>query len=138
MATVSGLKRKLDGLMRKYAPMGRRVYKRVYTRAGGDDLIGRPSTATYVDTLCDPQPVSQRFGSKLEAVLASLGVTPSDDYSFLFSANSITLSELVNRNLQIALKDGSNTEICRIVNYESVGFAGEDAGYLVRLRSQAR
>jgi len=138
MATVSGLKLKLDGLMGKYAPIGRTVYKRVYTRGSVDDLIGTPSSSAYTDTTFSPQPVSQRFGSRLEAVLAQLGVVPADDYNFLFSASAIGLSDLQNKNLQIVLKSGSSVEVCRVVNYDSVGFAGEDAAYLVRLRSIAR
>jgi len=148
MSRAQGILNRVNGALRRTFPQDRTVYKRVVTRSGGDDLIGRGVAVSTVDTLLDPQPTYQRLGRNIvgdhvdaESVLGAAGskVEVADDYSCLFSSTALPLADLNNKNVTIVFKDSAgNEEIFRITDYTPVSFQGTALIYMAFLRSTKR
>ena len=116
MSRTSSIIARLDNALNKVGPQDRTSYMRVITRTGGDDLIGRPGTVTFVDTVFNPQPQYNRPSArnlvgptaKTEDVSDATGQhVIADRYVFLFSPTAITLAQLKNDDMLIVLKDAA-------------------------------
>jgi hypothetical protein len=147
MPSPSGLIKKLDNTLKRFMPMERKVYKRVVTRTGGDDLIGRPGSVTSVDTLLDPQPyyeAMQRGGgsqdvARLDMAIANTKATSLSDYEFLISPTAMTRAELNNRNVFLVLKDASgNAEVLEILPDKNYAFDNTVVAFQVQARTIKR
>lgn len=130
MSRADALLAKTNSLLNKYGPFnGRTVYKRVITRTGGDDLIGRPGTVTTSDTKLTPQPYFARAGkrnvvvdnTRFQDVITGVGNQTVQVYEMLISVTALSEAEIENKNIVLVFKDSSNNEeIVRIEDYESV------------------
>lgn len=144
---AAGIIRKLDNSLRKVTPLGRIAYKRIITRTGGDQLIGRPGTVTYTDTKLDPQPYYNRIGrehvpgghTNAQTVVDSSGqANITDDWEFLLSPTAISESDLKNNDMLLVLKDSNGEETFRLLDYESPSGFGQDLAYIGYFRSIKR
>jgi hypothetical protein len=142
MGRARGIITRLNAALKRVGPPTRTVYKRVVTRTGGDNLIGRPGSVTYADTACDPQPLVSRISTERvreSAILSGTKVYQTEDLQALFSPTAITLAELQDENLVIALKDSvGNTETYRIVDFDFTSLEGQDVIYKAIIRSVSR
>jgi hypothetical protein len=140
MGKAAGIITKLNAVLNKVGPPTRTVYKRVVTRTGGDDLIGRPGTVTNADTLLDPQP----FYSDLDKEAAELNGTGAkiympDDKRVIVSPDSMTYAECTNPNLFIVLKDSSGVEEqFLLVDFKRISIEGVDVALVLIIRSVRR
>jgi len=134
---------KLDKALRTYAPVDKLVYKRVYTKTGGDALIGRGQTTTSTDTLLDPQPMYRRMtrypvgpSARAELIITGGETSLGNSFSMMFSATAMPLSDLENPNLIIVFKDtAGNEELFRVTDFEPTGFQGTDVLFIAYIQS---
>jgi hypothetical protein len=146
MSRASGLIKKADALLKRFAPPERTLYKRVVSMTG-NELIGR-TTATYADTLMKPQPYFHRIGRQHipgghahaeDVVTASGRNLLADDYEFLISPNALSLADIQNPAVEIVAKDASgNVEVFRILDPDPIQMSGTDILYIVFARSVKR
>lgn len=146
MSRASALAKRVDTLLKLYAPPLASVYKRLVTTVGGDPLTGRQGVTNVVDTLCVPQPTYARAmrrqvgGSDATAMVTADGtVRVGQGYEMTFSINAITEADLSNANVLLAFKDPTGfTEVYRIEDYEPIAMSGELVAWLVYAVSQKR
>jgi hypothetical protein len=146
MSRATSIVSRLNSALRKVGPQARLSYKRVTTRTGGDDLIGRPGSITVSDTLFDPQPQFTRqarfivgVGAKAEDVDAAGTHGILDQYMFVFSPDSIALSDLENEDMVIVLKDvAGKAELFDVTDYEPIALNGVVVMYTVFAKSLKR
>ncbi len=146
MSRATALIRRLDVAMKRFAPPSRQVYKRLTTRTGGDDLIGRPGSTVKTDTLLSPQPLYGRANAPRgvgdtdsEIFVSGTTVRTGGQYTLTLSPTAITLAELQNEELQFVMKDSAGVEeVFCIEDVAPVGMASEDVMYLVVVRSIKR
>jgi hypothetical protein len=139
---------RLNSALTKVSPQDDRLaYMRVYTTTGGDPLIGRPTTATIVDTLFTPQPMYTRLAryfvgptAKAEEILDTTGKARiGDEYMFTVSATAMTFVQLQQEGMRIVLKDSSGgVEEFEITDYERIAFQGTDIMFALYVRSLVR
>lgn len=148
MASAKGIIAKLNTALNKVNVSDRVVYKRVVTRSGGDDLLGRPGSVDYTDTKLVPPPAYQRLGRNIvgnnaPAVL-TLGSSGSDmqvadDYAIVISPTSMSRAELSNPDVMIVFKDSAGKEeVFRISDFEPQAYQGIDIVTTAYLRSVKR
>lgn len=118
MSRATQLIAKVDGILKRLNPSRRPVYKRLITRTGGDALIGRPGTVTYVDTLLVPQPLVEEITPSVirrahinNTVMVGTDALQLGDYLCLFSPTSVTRTELLNPDLVFVFNDGGITPV---------------------------
>jgi hypothetical protein len=147
MANPTAILRRVNrAFSRLNPPSPDKVYKRVVTRTGGDDLTGRPGSVTNTDTLLSPQPIYSRpmreeIGLYRTHTLlaASTGVEPAANWVMTVSPTAMSINELSNKDMLIVTKDVlGNEEVFLIQDYETTGFSGVDILYDVRLKSIKR
>lgn len=138
MANALSIKKRLDNVLKKYAPIGATVYKRFVTRSGGDDLIGSPASVVYTDTLLTPQPMYFRNGrlavggTDAELDDTAIGNRVSQDYEMIVAFDAMSLAELQNRDVifKFVANDGSgDIQIYRLQDFEAIGFQGTTIGW---------
>jgi hypothetical protein len=124
MALSDSIIKRMDAALRRVGPMRRDVYKRVITRTGGNDLIGRAASITTADTKLNPQPFYMDNGGS-EMLVSTGGDVQATDYTFVMSPTAMTLAEVQNKNTFLLLKDSAgNIEMLRITSYEPTDFQG--------------
>ena len=147
MSRAASIISRLDVALRKVGPLDRTSYKRIVTRTGGDDLIGRPGTITYVDTVFDPQPQYTRLarflvgpGAKSQDMSDASGKHRiADEYAFTFSPSAIAFTDLTNDDLMIVLKDAAGViELFDVSDYEPISMNGLNVVYIVYAKSLQR
>jgi|SRR6185437_12878549 len=146
MSQVAAISKRIDAVLRKYAPLDRTVYKRVVTASGGDALIGRAQTFTNVDTLLDPQPMFERLTrypvgpqAKGELIVETGGSEVGNSYALYFSVTAISTDELKNPNLLIVFEDSAgDKEVFRVTDYDPTGIQGQDLMYTAYIQSTER
>lgn len=149
MPSAAAIISRLDKALNKTNATSRVVYKRIVTRSGGDDLIGRPATITNTDTILLPQPMCQRLGRNLvggsapeQTSLSSGGgaIQIANDYAVIFSPSAMTRTALSDPNLLILLVDTvtSETEVFRITDMEPTPYLGQDVMITAYMRSTKR
>ncbi len=140
MGRAAGIITKLEAVLAKVGPPRRAVYKRVVTRAGGDDLIGRPGTVTNADTLLDPQPFYSSLDKEAEELNgAGTKVYFPDDLRLVVSPNAMTYAECQSPNTFIVLKDANGVEEQFLIVYPKVlSIEGTDVALIVIIRSVRR
>lgn len=124
MSRATGILNKVNGVMRRFTPLTRTLYKRTVTTAGGDELIGRPGSVTNTDTILDPQPIYSPIGrktvagghDKVQPIMGSTGQRTADDYKFTMSPTALSLAELQARNLCLVFKDDLGAEEVLYIN----------------------
>jgi hypothetical protein len=134
MGRETALKARVNSVLRRFTPFDRTVYKRLITRTGGNDLLGRPGTTTHTDTVFDPQPVYAHMGrasisggkDKIESILSASGLhMTADDFSFLFSPDAYSVDELQNKDIVIVLKTATGAEeVFNILDSEPTSMNG--------------
>lgn len=138
---------RLDKALNKVGPLDRVSYKRIITRSGGDDLIGRPASVSVVDTIFDPQPQYTRLarflvgpGAKSQDMSDAGGHHRiANEYMFTFSPSSMSMTDLTNDDLLIVLKDSvGNEETFDITDYEPIAMNGINVVYTVFAKSMQR
>jgi hypothetical protein len=139
MSFADGLIKVADKLLNTFNVTDRVLYKRVFTRTGGDALIGRPGTVTHVDTLISPPPAVEIISDAyLSLAVGSTSLLQIGDYALTFSANSITRAELQNKNLALVFTPGATEEELMIVTFEPLMANGKDVAFEVVARSKKR
>lgn len=145
MALSDKLIRVADKLLNRFDVTDRAIYKRVYTRTGGDALLGRPGTVSYVDTIMNPQPIFgelsfHRGNTPRNSVgLIDSGIALIGDYLLQCSPTSVTVTELANKEMTFIAKDSNgNEEQFFIVTYKASAVNGVDVFFTVLLRSKSR
>lgn len=151
MSRATSIINRLNQVLNRVATPGqdtRKAYKRVFSRTGGDDLIGVVGTVSKTDTLLAPQPVFQRvtrmmFGTqaKSQEVLdvAKSEKRTANEWEFIFSPTAVSISDLQNENLVFVLKDtNGDEEVLDVIDYEPIGAFGADLVYAAYLRSIQR
>jgi hypothetical protein len=147
MSRATAIKTKVDTVLRKYMPPDRTTYKRIVTRTGGNDLIGRPGSVTTSDTIFDPQPYYQQIGrrpvsggrARVETMSTGSGQRTVDDYKFTFSASAISVADLQGANIQLVLKDSSgNSEVLNILDFDPIAMNNTVIAITVYARSTDR
>lgn len=147
MSRATGILAKINSAMNRFTPLTRTCYKRVITRTGGNDLIGRPASVTIVDTLLSPQPVYLPIGRKAQpggrdkvgSVLTSVGQSTVDDWEFTVSASAMSLSDLHAKDVVLVLKDSTGAEeVFDIKDFEPVGLQGVTVALVIFARSIKR
>lgn len=142
MSRVAGIIKRVDRALNKYAPLASRsVYRRVTTRSGGDDLIGRPGSVNIVDTLLAPQPTYRRrslytsVGDGQELDVNETAAVATDLVMFC-SVTALTLGDLNNKDVQIILKDPSGSlELFEIYDFDPIGMQGVTVAWSIAIRS---
>lgn len=152
---VNSLLNAVNNVFTTYNPPDRQVYKRIVKRSGGDDLIGRPGSITYQDSVLTPQPFYQRRqqswppmnigsnASRDEAAEKLLGPDGKSyaavAYEILLAPQSITVDDLNNPNLTLLFKfSNGNEEEYEVTDYETVGVAGVDLLIIGYIKSVTR
>lgn len=146
MSRADAIIRRTDSALRRVNVTERDVYKRVITRTGGDDLIGRPGSVTHVDTKIDPPPAYQRLGRNIvgnnvaaESVLSGSETRVADDYAVLISVTAMSEADFKNENVLIVFKDAAGgEEVFRITDYEPTLFQGQVLNFTAYIRSLKR
>jgi hypothetical protein len=121
MASPTAIRNKIDSTLRRVGPRSRKVYKRALVITG-NTLVGR-QVVTPTDVLMNPQPM---YREVKQALALSGGQQVSvGDYSFVMSANSVTLEELESNNLQFVLKDAAgNAEVLKLIGFGTPEYQG--------------
>jgi hypothetical protein len=145
MSLATSLIKSTDSLLAKLDVTDRPIYKRVTTRTGGDDLIGRPGVISKVDTLLSPQPALQTLAPALKGktnqetvVFSGTAVDPLTDYLLLCSPTSLSRADLANPDLSIVFKPGGGEEVCSIEGFEVSAINGQAVLFTVLVRSRKR
>lgn len=146
MSRASSIIKRLNVALRKVGPLDRISYMRKVTRTGGDSLIGRPGSVSFVDTKFDPQPQYSRqarflvgIGAKSEDLDVGGEHKILDQYMFSFSPDSISLANLEDEDVTIVLKDSAgNAEQFDITDYEPISLNGVVVIYIVYAKSLKR
>jgi hypothetical protein len=146
MSRATAIIKRLDKTLTRFAPPDRTVYYRTVTRIGGDDLIGRPGTATTVDTLLMPQPYFNRperhevskFHSPM--ILQNNKVELRVDYIMLVSPTALSEVQLRATDAYIVFKNptGVLVEQFVILDVGGMGLSNTDIFYEVALKSMSR
>jgi hypothetical protein len=138
MALSDELITTVDGILTEFAPSYRTAYKRTITRTGGDVLIRRSVSVSYVDVELSPQPVFRRLGRSDLAQNVNKNVL-LNDYSFVLSVNTITRDELINKDVVLVLKDvDSNEEVLRLIDFIDPAINNTVVAYIAYYRSVDR
>lgn len=147
MSRAAQILAKMNTALRRVGPADRTIYKRVISRTGGDDLIGRKVSTgiTYTDTLLDPQPVYERLSRYVvgpralgKEVAGAASADVENQYMVTFSASAISRNDLLNENMVFLFKDTSGNEEQYVVNdYEPVALNGVDLMFITYLISMA-
>lgn len=145
---LAGIVAKLDRALTKVTPLDRLVYLRTITQTGGDQLIGRPGTSTFVDVLLKPQPYYSRLGrqrvtgdrTKSETTVSSSGkALLDDDYMCITSPTAVSESQLQDNNVVFTMVDSAGAiEVMRIIDFDTPSAFGGNCAYIVYLRSVQR
>jgi hypothetical protein len=140
MSRATGLINKLNGILKRFTPLDRLVYKRVIVSTGGDALLGRSGTVSVTDTLFDPQPFYTRIDNVLADNLTKNGINvTAGDYEFLFSPDAVTYSDISDKSFEVILKDSSNRlEVLRLLSWESPSMNSTVVAFSVYMRSVQR
>lgn len=136
---------KLNRVLRRFGPMDRLAYKRSYTLSG-DAFTGRTTSAT-VDVQFDPQPMYSVIGltgktaatQRSQFMLTSDGraVRPSD-YQFLFSPTALSVDDVMDKSVQIVLKDAAgNEEVFEFIDYDKPSVQGVVLVVVIYARGEA-
>lgn len=118
MPSAKAIISKISSLLSKVRACDREVYKRTYTKIGGDELIG---SAEYVsaDTKLVPTPAVRSAEFDRSVVLWSGGRVQTGDLLMVVSPSSVTSQELADKSIRFVFKDGSGGE----TEYNIVAFA---------------
>jgi hypothetical protein len=108
---------KLDKALAKYNITDRVVYKRLFSREGGDPLIGRPGSVTATDTKLSPQPAVLPPTGNHPLLLNASNVLRIGDCILQVSPTAISKSDLENKEMMLVFKDGDKEEEFSIVSY---------------------
>jgi hypothetical protein len=141
---------KINRIATKYGPFElRTVYKRTVSESGGNTLIDRGVTQTFVDVAFSPQPLFKRATvspsdgppatTVRPEILAGTNVVVPGDYEFLFTPQQMTTAAVASKANIIVLKDGSgNEEQLQIVTYKAIILNGTEIGTSAVYRSVSR
>lgn len=132
MSRATAIISRVGNILRKVNPVSKKVYKRIVTRTGGDQLLGRPASVDYKDILLDPPPTYLRIsknivGPSAVSELIDVGglAAVGNDYQLTVTSESISADEFSNSDLLIVFKDlDDNEEVFRITDYEPIAFEG--------------
>lgn len=138
MPSASGLITKINNLLNKVNATDRTVYKRIYSRSGGDALLGINNAVTTIETALSPTPVIQPIMGSNKAVLTQFGLLQIGDMIMTTSASALSQRDLSDKDLSIVLKAGDVVEEYVIVSYVPNVFMGEVIAYNVLLRSRKK
>lgn len=138
MGSATVIISKVDRLLSKLNATERPVYKRVITRTGGDDLIGRGSTATHEDTLLSPQPVMTKISETSQILASGSSNLQIGDWVMTASPTALTQTDLLSKDLLIVFKEGTNEESLRVLSFDAPALYGQALAYNVFLRSIER
>lgn len=145
MSLATRLTAKADKLLTKYQVTdGRDLYKRVITRTGGDDLLGRPGTVSVVDTLLDPPPMVETLSfqraNHARNFLGRIGTTDSialiGDTFCTISITALSTEELENKDLVFVFKGGPVDEEMNVITYDAAVVNNVVVVWYVLLRSK--
>jgi hypothetical protein len=129
---------KVNAVLNKVNATDRDLYKRVYTRSGGDALLGRAGTVTTTDTLITVPPAVQTIASDSIQYLNGSGLAQVGDLLITLSATAISLDDLQNEDLRLVLKRGLVEEELAIIHYDPAVFDGARVAYTLLARSKKR
>lgn len=147
MSRAEALISRIDTVLNKFAPLTRTCYKRIVTRTGGNDLLGRPGTITTSDTIFSPQPSISMTGrepvsggrDKVKAIMVTSGQRTADDYQLLFSTSALTVSQVQGKDVLLVLKDATGAEeVLEIMDVEPLGMENTIVALIVMARSIKR
>lgn len=145
MSLYSRLQPKVDSRMNQFQVTSRPVYKRLVTRVGGDQLIGRPGSVTRTDTLLSPTPVVQFMDStsitqsnRNPIVVVGSERVAAGDYVVYISSSAITETELLNKDVLIVFKGNTPEDERNIAAYDPIVVNGMILTFVVLLRSKTR
>jgi hypothetical protein len=92
-------------ILEEFAPINTRTaYKRAISRVGGSVLLGRSVAISEVDTELVPQPACLRLG-RSSPFLQSSSLILVDDWLWVISVESMTRTELFDKDVVLVLKD---------------------------------
>lgn len=129
---------KVNAALNKLSPSDRDVYKRVYSRTGGDSLLGVGATVTATDTLLSPKPAIFDITQDDIARMAGTTKVQINDQLMIVSSSALSRTDLENKELSIALKHGSIVEEYSIVGCTVAPYQGVAIAFSVILRSKRR
>jgi hypothetical protein len=134
----TALIKKLDKVFGRLKVSERDVYKRKYTRTGGDPLIGKGASVSSADTLLVPTPVVTRPSANDPLILSGASAVPATDYLLYISPTSLSATDVKDKDTVIVFKEGSSEEECVIAAYVPIVLRGVVVTYAVLARSKKR
>jgi hypothetical protein len=139
MALADSLIKVADKLLTRFNVTDRKVYKRTFTRTGGDALIGRPGSVTSRDVALDPPPAVQLITSSyLSMAVGANGLVQIGDYLMTVSPNALSRADLQNPNIALVFSPGPSEEELVITTFNPVMANGKDVVFEVVARSKKR
>jgi hypothetical protein len=139
MALADSLIKVADKLLTRFNVTDRKVYKRTFTRTGGDALIGRPGSVTSRDVALDPPPAVQLITSSyLSMAVGANGLVQIGDYLMTVSPNALSRADLQNPNIALVFSPGPSEEELVITTFNPVMANGKDVVFEVVARSNKR
>lgn len=136
MSRANTLVKRISKAITKVGPMSRTSYKRVSTVTGGDELIGRGTTITPVDTKFNPQPIYRQLGHRQAMYLSTATLQlVADDFKFTFPVTQVSQADFQGANTYIVLKDANGEERLRILYIATDDLGGKDLVINVFARS---
>lgn len=138
MGKADSMSRKLDKLLTRFNAVDRPAYKRLYTRTGGDALLGDSQTVTKTDTLLSPQPALTTMSDKETLALVGTTVVQTSDVMMIVSSSALSSAEIKNPNLAIVMKNGASEEEYIIAAYVPSVLEGKTLVFNVLLKSKSR
>ena len=135
---ATSLLAKVGKTMNKLGASDRVAYKRVYTRIGGDVVLGAGHTTSHNDTVLSPKPAVFTVTQQDLMSLSGTSKVQLNDQMMVVSAAAITRADLGNSELVIVMKQGSSEEEYGIESFTLAPFDGTAIAFTLLLRSKRR